>query len=415
MKKTFALGILFLLICATFTGCDGGTPRPEQVKPESQPWTTAAQKPDWPVRDMTFADVTFGSGREWVTYRMGREPDTEDTLDGEAILFYHVEPAYVHPENGEPHSIPGSGYDVTFYLQDDGVYRIDLSGESGSGFEMTGREQGDGTLAGVLAQYGGPNAVDRDGDRYTLWYYSPQDADNRLWFEAENGELTYRMGIVRARNDSTPAPLADDEAEMLRVIAAGKQFVAALQRGEHPAHAEYEDEQDAVAAFERFFRMDTLHVSGVFIHPNMPDSYICMISGSNEFNNARSVKVSFFPGDPMSWYCSLVEYAAMIDWVTELYIGYLRDNDAYSLAAWLAVDAPPSDELVREAEATLEYINRLPVDLSEARIRDALIVESGSYLSGEGFWLTVADASGYSFEVELVCGHGQCRPRLPRF
>lgn len=180
---------------------DGVKPKSEIIKAvymtDMQPWAGVPQKTDWPTRDMTFDRITFGSDRDLIVYRFGREPDSENALaDGSKILTYHEPPV---KRNGE--EMPGTETDVTFYLNETGgVYRIDVYGSC----EMTGRESSDGTLAGVLAQYGGPNDVQSDGDVYTLWYYSPEDSNKRMWFEVKDGELTKRMGIVSL--DGQPAP-----------------------------------------------------------------------------------------------------------------------------------------------------------------------------------------------------------------
>jgi hypothetical protein len=215
---------------------------------------------------------------------------------------------------------------------------------------------------------------------------------------------------------SHPPPLAEDEAEMLRVITAGKQFVAELQRREQPVNARDDDNgstADAVSVFERFFRLDTLHVSGVFIPPDVPGYYICMISGVNEFGSAASVKVYFYQGELMTWYCPIVYYGASIDRVMEIYLGYLKDNDPYGLAGWLQERLEPDDTFVKEVKRTTDYYNR-HYDLSKAFIREdeTRIVESGFFYSNEGFILTVEDARGNTFQVELGCGDGLCFPHL---
>lgn len=179
---------------------------------ESLPWTDLAQKNDWPVYAMAFDRITFGSDRKQVVYRMGREPDgenarnAEDAPAGERILYYHVPPVmYTPPEGGAPGEVPGSAYDVTFYIDGEdcvnkkqlyGVYRIDIAGGNAAAFEMTAREEGGGRLSDVLDQYGGPDAVESEGDGYILWYCRPDDPDKRMWFEVKDGELTYRMGMV---------------------------------------------------------------------------------------------------------------------------------------------------------------------------------------------------------------------------
>ena len=194
---------------------DGVKPNSEIIKAvyttDVQPWAGIPQKTDWPTRDMTFAEITFGSGRDWIVYRMGREPDSEkDNTGGSSVMTYHQPPV---KKNGA--DLPGTAVDVTFYLDSttgyiassstaaaNGVYRIDVYGDC----EMTGRESSDGTLAGVLSQYGGPNDVASDGDVYTLWYYSPEDSHKHMWFEVKDGELTKRMGIVSLDGQSASEP-----------------------------------------------------------------------------------------------------------------------------------------------------------------------------------------------------------------
>lgn len=206
---------------------------------------------------------------------------------------------------------------------------------------------------------------------------------------------------------------AEDEAEMLRVMAAGKQFVAELQNRKQPPNAREETGIDAVTAFERFFRPDTLYVSGVFVNPNMPETYICMISGFNQFNYARSVKVYFSRSEPMTWYCPMVYYSDSIDRVLAYYLGYLRDDDPEGLARWLHEGEMPDERTLDSAKRTAEYFQR-HYDLSETSVKEAetLIAEAGFY-SDEGFVFTIEDAAGDTFQVELGCGDGLCFPRLP--
>ena len=98
-----------------------------------------------------------------------------------------------------------------------------------------------------------------------------------------SSEIQVSTSNYNDRVDSTALP--EDEGEMLRVMAAGNQFIAALQRGEQPMNASErfimpDGGLDALAAFERFFFLDTLYVSGVLINPRKAEPYICIISGS---------------------------------------------------------------------------------------------------------------------------------------
>jgi len=206
---------------------------------------------------------------------------------------------------------------------------------------------------------------------------------------------------------------ADDDLEILRVIDAGKLFVAKLQIGEQPENARDLTMENAALAFERFFVPDTLRISGVFIDPNETGSYTFIVSGLDENNYARSVKVYFREGEPMTWYCPMVYYSAMIDSVVGDYLGFLRNNNSYNLASWLLENqVTPDESYVREVSMTMDYLNR-NYELAGAFIREdeTRIIETGLY-STEGFIVTVEDAGGNTFQIELNCGDGLIYPTL---
>lgn len=211
---------------------------------------------------------------------------------------------------------------------------------------------------------------------------------------------------------SSPSTLTEDEAESLRITTAGKQFAEELQNGVQPSNARDESVDNAVAAFERFFKLDTLYVSKVSIASNTEDDYICVISGLNQLNNAQSVRIIFSRSEPMTWYCSFVKYSADIDRVLEIYLGYLRDNDPDGLATWLNEGESPNDNTIESAKNTVAYF-REHYDLSETSVREAdtSFVESNAY-SNEGFVFTIEDATGNTFQVELDCSDGLCYPLL---
>ena len=182
---------------------------------ESLPWTGVAQKTDWSIEaieDMNFNHITFGSDREWIErIRMGIEPDSDMVTKNGSILHYIL-------------LAPGGVEEtVTFYLDSPeciekknlhGVYRIDVY----SAFsEMAGRGPHSGTLDGVLLQYGKPNAVERNGDNYILWYYRPDDTDKRIWFEVKDGELTKNMGIVCVCDGEGVAALTNNATAPVRI------------------------------------------------------------------------------------------------------------------------------------------------------------------------------------------------------
>ena len=111
------------------------------------------------------------------------------------------------------------------------------------------------------------------------------------------------LGLA-ACGSTAPSALEEDEREMLRIMAGGKQFIGELQNGKQPSNARFAEE-DALAAFTRFFKIETLYVSGVSTDPNMPDIFACIISGYSEFNYGRSVEVLFTKGEPMEWSCPI--------------------------------------------------------------------------------------------------------------
>jgi len=202
----------------------------------------------------------------------------------------------------------------------------------------------------------------------------------------------------------SPAPpaLAEDEKEMLRIVAGGKQFIDELQNGVQPSSARF-DEEDALAAFARFFKVDTLYVSGVNTDPNMPEIYTCIISGYNEFNNGRSVEVLFTKDEPMEWSCPVARSTAGCDAVLATYLGYLREKDAEGLAGWL-LETPNGQEVERTSK-TIEYYNRW-FDLSETLVRES------DLWGNDRLKFVVEDANGITFEVELRYGDGLCFPVL---
>ncbi len=196
-RVTIAVIVVLVAVLALVLMVNRATP---------QPWVGVAQKTDWLAADMNFNQITFGSDRDWIAMRMGDGPDAA-VFTGATALHYVFPPTVQRTDTGtevgKESEIPGSGYDVTLYLDDPqvmekkgfgGVYRMDLVGD---GDMAAGPyNAGTGTLAGILAHYGGPDEVARSGDVYTLWYYSPEDSDRRMWFEVQDGALTMRMGIV---------------------------------------------------------------------------------------------------------------------------------------------------------------------------------------------------------------------------
>jgi len=210
--------------------------------------------------------------------------------------------------------------------------------------------------------------------------------------------------------------LSEDEAEMIRVMIAGKQFISALQCGEQPINASErfampDGGLDALAAFERFFIMDTLYVSGVFINPKKAEPYICMISGIGRYRmETQRVQLHFDRSEPIKWSCSLVYYNPLIDYTIERYLGYLRDEDAYGLASWLSGWPEPDDAIISAVRKTIDYYTQH--DLSEVIIKDDLWIVESDFYYAEGYRRGIVDAIGYSFCLELICGDGYCFPCL---
>ena len=201
---------------------------------------------------------------------------------------------------------------------------------------------------------------------------------------------------------TAPATLEEDEREMLRIMAGGKQFISELQNGKQPSNARFAEE-DALAAFTRFFKIETLYVSGASTDPSMPDISACIISGYSEFNYGRSVEVLFTKGEPMEWSCPMAQAAANCDAVLDVYLGHLREKDAQGLASWLH-DTPNAQEL-ELAGNTIEYFNRW-FDLSEVSVRES------DLWGNDRFKFVIEDAKGITFEVELRYSDGSCFPVL---
>ena len=208
------------------------------------------------------------------------------------------------------------------------------------------------------------------------------------------------LGLA-ACGSPTPPALAEDEIEILRIVAGGKQFIDEIQNSRQPSNARF-DEEDALAAFTRFFKLDTLYVSGVNADPNMPEVTTCIISGYNEFNYGRSVEVIFTKDKLMEWSCPMAHAAAGCDAVLDTYLGFLRKKDADGLAGWLF--ETPSAQEVEQARKTIEYYNRF--DLSETSVRES------DLWGNDRFKFVVEDAKGTTFEVELRYSDGLCFPVL---
>ena len=200
--------------------------------------------------------------------------------------------------------------------------------------------------------------------------------------------------------------LDDDEVEILRVAASGKQFLSELQSGVQPSGARFEDENAAAAAFARFIKLDTLFVSGVRLYPDA-NYDVCIVSGYNEHNYFRSVEVQFLRDEQAGWLCPMVTYAPRCDAVLDAYLGYLRDKDAQGLAAWFREGDTPSAREVEQTKKAIAYYNGF-LDLSETTVW-----EEQSDLLDNGFRFVVKDAKGVTFDVELHYGDGLCYPRLP--
>ncbi|MCL1810455.1 MAG: hypothetical protein FWG42_11930 [Clostridiales bacterium] len=214
---------------------------------------------------------------------------------------------------------------------------------------------------------------------------------------------------------SEPEPVPDTqpiasytEAELELTLEAGNLFVSELKNRIQPSNEGrfhyYDMEYDAVAAFERFFLLDTLHVSGMYVDPNAEGNYICSISGSNQFGETLSVDVVFSYNDSMSWFCPLVEYCELSSNALEAYLGYLRTNDLDGLARWLAADREASRESSELARMMATYCNR-HFDLSETEVSECRLIENG-------FVYSLKDSNGEAFQVEMRYSDGLCLPTV---
>lgn len=203
----------------------------------------------------------------------------------------------------------------------------------------------------------------------------------------------------------TPSPpLTEDEQEMLRVVAAGKQFIASLQNGNQPPSGRNTDDTDTVEAFDHFFERDTLYVSGVFMDPNRPESNICMISGRNRFGYDRSVEVLFTKSTPVQWSCSMSYYYRYCDNTLESYLSFLKNKDTEGLATWMNEGQPPSDKYVAYVQKTIDYFAKY-FSLNETTVMESDLLD-------DGFLYTVRDATGDTFPVELHYSDGLMFPLL---
>jgi hypothetical protein len=223
--------------------------------------------------------------------------------------------------------------------------------------------------------------------------------------ESETDSLTGDSNSsAGASNDlGSQIPASPAENELKRIMEAGNLFVYELQNHKQPSNEGnhyYDYSYDAVAAFERFFLLDTLHVSGMFIDPYQ--GYVCQITGKNQYNNDRTTHIMFNPDDQMKWFCELVEYLEIGDIALETYIKYLREKDDDGLAYWLAIDSEPSVEMVQSAKNRIAYHNSF-LDLSQTKVRE--------YDISDGYYrYVVEDANGITFEVEMYYGDGFCQP-----
>ena len=203
----------------------------------------------------------------------------------------------------------------------------------------------------------------------------------------------------------------ENEQKILRVMEAGKRFVAELQNEIEPSNKSEEQNNEAREAFGRYLNLDTLYVSGVFLDPNTPSTYTCMISGYNEYNYARSVDVIFTAeGEQLLWFCPMVHYYKLSDSVLEHYLNFLQNNDADGLAKWLGMDGLPSEAMIYSAIDTVNYYRSF-CDFSKLSVREneyGLLYDV--YI--EGFIYTIEDANGGTFQVETSFGDGHCYPIL---
>ena len=217
---------------------------------------------------------------------------------------------------------------------------------------------------------------------------------------------------VYKTSESHTVPINENEQEMFCIVEAGKRLISELQSGIEPSNKAEWQRGNAVDVFKRYLKLDTLYVSGLFMNPNTPGSYICMISGYNGYNYGRSIDVSFSKSEPMIWSCSTVHYCERSDEIIEEYLSFLQNSDANGIAGLIAVDSrEPSAEIVESAEKTINYYQSF-CDLSEYTIRqneydliyDILIT---------GFRYTVEDAKRITFQVETRFGEaGYCWPVL---
>ena len=203
----------------------------------------------------------------------------------------------------------------------------------------------------------------------------------------------------------SPAALVDDEKEILRIVAAGKRFIGELQNGVQPSNARFpEDYEDVVAAFARFFDLDTLFVSGVSLESNRSNRYTCVISG----RQGADVTLSFTKDEPMQWSCAMAHCASYCDEVLERYLGFLREKDAQALANWMIYDGTPVEQEVELAGKTIAYYNRW-YDLSETSVRDPILTWD------DCFNFIVDDAQGRPCLFELYYREYLCYPRYPTY
>ena len=219
-----------------------------------------------------------------------------------------------------------------------------------------------------------------------------------------------------SQHDSPTLTLRDEnELAMLSIMEAGKLFVSELKNAEEPANKREHQDGSALEAFGGLLNIDTLYVSGVFLDPNTPETYICMVSGFNEYNYGRSVNISFSgpldSDEPMEWFCAMVHYYERSFFAINTYLDYLKNGDIDGLAAWLAMDGPPTEAQINSAKDTIAYYGSW-CDLSELKVRENKtdLQFYGVYVSG--FIYTIEDKRGNTFQVETRFGDGICHPVL---